>query len=73
MVEIPFGAGCSFGRRCLHQLVEAQAEATPDAVALVFRDEQLSYRELDRRASQLARHLRSLGVIPETLVGLHAE
>ncbi|MCP4664527.1 MAG: amino acid adenylation domain-containing protein, partial [bacterium] len=59
--------------RCLHQLFEARAETTPDAVALVFRDEQLSYRELDRRADQLAHHLRDLGVTPETLVGLHAE
>jgi surfactin family lipopeptide synthetase A len=58
---------------CLHQLFEAQVERTPEAVAVVFEDEQLSYRELNRRANQLARHLQQLGVEPEALVGLCVE
>ena len=39
--------------RCIHQLFEAQVERTPDAVAVVFEDDQLTYRELNRRANQL--------------------
>ncbi|MDP2626382.1 MAG: amino acid adenylation domain-containing protein, partial [Candidatus Rokubacteria bacterium] len=54
----------------LHALVEAQVERTPDAVAVVFEDQRLTYRELDRRANQLARHLRTLGVGPDTFVAL---
>src|SRR5690606_37698918 len=46
---------------CVHRLFEAQADRTPDAIALVSRDQRLTYRELDRRASQLAHHLRALG------------
>ena len=59
--------------QCIHQLIEAQVERTPDAVAVVFEDEQLTYRELDRRANQLAHHLRGLGVGPEVLVGICVE
>ena len=59
--------------RCVHQLFEAQVERTPETVALVFEQQQLSYRELNRRANQLAHHLRTLGVGPETLVGLYVE
>src|SRR6185312_10135644 len=44
--------------------------ATPDAIALVDHDLQLTYRELDRRANRLAHHLRGRGVGAETLVGL---
>ncbi|QRK05623.1 amino acid adenylation domain-containing protein [Archangium violaceum] len=58
---------------CLHQLIEAQVERTPDAVALTFEDKSLTYRELDSRANQLAWHLRSLGVGPESRVGLCLE
>jgi natural product biosynthesis luciferase-like monooxygenase protein len=56
--------------RCVHQLFEAQAAATPDAVAVVYRDARLTYRELDRRADALARALQAKGVGPDTLVGL---
>ena len=58
---------------CLHQLIEAQVERSPDSVALVFENRQLTYRELNARANQLARHLRVLGVGPEVLVGLCME
>ncbi|MCP4659862.1 MAG: amino acid adenylation domain-containing protein, partial [bacterium] len=58
---------------CLHRVFEAQAERTPDAVAVEFADRRLSYRELDRRADGLARHLRDLGVGTETRVGVSVE
>ena len=59
--------------QCIHQLFEAQVEQTPEAVAVVFAHEQVTYRELNRRANQLAHHLRALGVGPEVLVGLCVE
>ncbi len=58
---------------CLHQLFEAQVERSPEAVALVFDEQQLSYRELNERANQLAHYLRAQGVRPDTLVGLCIE
>ncbi|MDQ1592163.1 MAG: hypothetical protein QOG71_2790 [Pyrinomonadaceae bacterium] len=60
-------------QRTIHELFEEQAARTPDAVALVFQDEQLTYRELNERANQLAHHLRGLGVGAEVLVGLCVE
>jgi aspartate racemase len=59
--------------KCIHQLFEAQVEQTPDAVAVVFGDEQLTYKELNQRANQLAQHLGNLGVEPEVLVGICVE
>lgn len=59
--------------QCVHQLFEAQVEQTPDAVAVVFEDQQLTYRELNAKANQLAHHLQKLGVKPEVLVGLCVE
>jgi amino acid adenylation domain-containing protein len=59
--------------RCLHELFEAQVERTPEAVALAFDSEQLTFRELNRRANQLAHHLQRLGVGPEVLVGVCME
>jgi aspartate racemase len=59
--------------KCIHQLFEARVEQMPDAVAVVFADQQLTYRELNARANQLARYLRSLGVGPEVLVGICIE
>ena len=59
--------------KCVHQLFEEQVERTPDAVAVVFEEQQLTYRELNERANQLAHHLIALGVGPETLVGLCLE
>jgi len=55
---------------CVHELFEAQVEKTPDAIALVYKDQQLTYRELNSRANQLAHRLRRDGVVAETLVGL---
>jgi amino acid adenylation domain-containing protein/FkbM family methyltransferase len=58
---------------CLHTLFEAQVERTPDAVALIFEHERLTYRELNDKANQLAHHLWARGVAPEVRVGLCAE
>ncbi|WP_407885538.1 non-ribosomal peptide synthetase, partial [Scytonema sp. NUACC26] len=59
--------------QCIHELFEAQVEKTPDAVAVVFESEQLTYWELNAKANQLAHYLRSLGVKPEVLVGICVE
>ncbi|MGE3267192.1 MAG: amino acid adenylation domain-containing protein [Chloroflexota bacterium] len=58
---------------CLHDLIEAQAAQTPDAVAVSFECEQVSYRELDARANQLARRLRRLGVGRDVPVAICTE
>ncbi|MBD1942369.1 AMP-binding protein, partial [Coleofasciculus sp. FACHB-712] len=59
--------------RCLHQLFEEQVERTPDAIAIVFENQQLTYAELNAKANQLAHHLQKLGVKPEVLVGICVE
>ncbi|MEO1374975.1 MAG: amino acid adenylation domain-containing protein, partial [Cyanobacteria bacterium J06635_10] len=59
--------------KCIHQLFEEQVEKTPQAVAVVFEQEQLTYEQLNQRANQLAHHLQSLGVKPEVLVGICVE
>ena len=59
--------------RCLHELIEEQVERAPDAVAVVFDDKQLTYRQLNERADQLARYLQGLGVGPDMLVALFLE
>ncbi|MEK4076657.1 amino acid adenylation domain-containing protein [Paenibacillus sp. FSL M7-0656] len=56
--------------RTIHQLVEEQAKRVPEATAVVFEGQRLSYAELNERANQLARTLRSVGVLPNQLVGL---
>jgi len=56
--------------RGVHQLFEAQVDATPDAQALVYRGSALTYAELDRKANQLAHRLVGLGVKADTPVGL---
>ena len=58
---------------CIHQLFEAQAERVPDSVAVVFKDQRLTYRELNQRANRLARHLQEIGVGPDFLVGICME
>jgi amino acid adenylation domain-containing protein len=59
--------------KCVHQLFEEQVERTPEAVAVVFENTQLTYLELNRRANQLAHNLQKLGVGPEVLVGICVE
>jgi amino acid adenylation domain-containing protein len=59
--------------QCIHQLFETQVEKTPDAVAVVFENQQLTYRELNNKANQLAHYLQKLGVKPEVLVGICVE
>ncbi|MBD2510596.1 non-ribosomal peptide synthase/polyketide synthase [Nostoc muscorum FACHB-395] len=59
--------------KCIHQLFEEQVERTPDAVAVVFENQQLTYHQLNCRANQLAHYLRSLGVKPDALVGICVE
>ena len=58
---------------CIQQFFELQAERTPDAVAVVFEHERLTYAELNRRSNQLAHHLQALGVKPEIPVGICLE
>jgi len=58
---------------CIHELFELQAAKNPNATAVVFEDEQLSYEELNRRANRLAHQLRELGVGPEKRVGVLIE
>jgi len=59
--------------KCVHQLIEEQAARTPNAVAVTFENQPLTYEELDRRANQLAHHLIGLGVKPGALVGISVE
>ena len=59
-----------YPQRCLHELFAEQARRTPDAVAVIFRDEKMTYRELHERSNKLAWHLRDLGVGPDTIVGI---
>ncbi|MEH2459861.1 amino acid adenylation domain-containing protein [Nostoc sp.] len=59
--------------KCIHQLFESVAQQNPDAIALVFGDEQLSYKELNIRSNKLAHYLKKLGVKTEVLVGLCVE
>jgi amino acid adenylation domain-containing protein/non-ribosomal peptide synthase protein (TIGR01720 family) len=61
------------GEQTIHALFEAQVRRVPDAIAVVFEENQLTYAELSRRANQLAHHLQRLGVGPERLVGLCVE
>ncbi|ATF86927.1 non-ribosomal peptide synthetase [Burkholderia gladioli pv. gladioli] len=59
--------------RCSHQQFERQAERTPDAVALVFEEQTLSYAQLNARANRLAHELIALGVQPDTRIALSVE
>ncbi|MGD1714169.1 non-ribosomal peptide synthetase [Dapis sp. BLCC M172] len=57
----------------IHQLFESQVEKTPDAIAVIFGEEKLTYSELNNKANQLAHYLQKLGAKPETLVGICVE
>ena len=59
--------------KCVHQFFEEQVERTPDAIAVVYEDQKITYRELNQRANQLAHYLIRLGVGPELLVGIFME
>ncbi|MDE5120026.1 MAG: amino acid adenylation domain-containing protein, partial [Trichodesmium sp. St19_bin1] len=59
--------------KCIHQLFEEQVEKNPDAVAVVFEEQKLTYCQLNSKANQLAHHLQTLGVKPEMLVGICVE
>ena len=59
--------------QCVHWLFEEQVKRTPDAAAVVFQTQSLTFAELNRRANQLSHHLQNLGVGPEVLVGLCVE
>jgi amino acid adenylation domain-containing protein len=59
--------------QCIHQLFEVQAKKTPAAIALVCDEKTLTYQELNRRANQVAHHLRKLGIGPDGLVGIFIE
>ncbi len=59
--------------RSIHQLFEEQTRRTPDAVAVEFGAQRLSYRQLDERADRLASRLHTLGVRPDDLVGISVE
>jgi amino acid adenylation domain-containing protein/non-ribosomal peptide synthase protein (TIGR01720 family) len=61
------------GSEPVHRLMERQARERPEATALLFGDEALSYGELDRRANRLAHRLIALGVKPDTRVGIAVE
>ena len=58
---------------CLHQLIEAQAERTPEAIAVSFDGKKITYAELNNRANFLAHYLLKFGVAPEMIVGLCVE
>jgi amino acid adenylation domain-containing protein len=55
---------------CIHELFEERVEETPDAIALVYRDRELTYQQLNTKANRLARYLQDLGVETEVLVGI---
>jgi len=55
---------------CTHELFEAQVERTPDATAMVWQEQQLTYRELNSRANRLAHYLRKRGAGPGSLIGI---
>ena len=64
------GPRLKYPQACVYQLFEQQVERRPDALAAVFNERQLTYGELNHRANQLARYLRSRGVGPEVLAGI---
>jgi amino acid adenylation domain-containing protein len=62
-----------YPQSCIHQLFEAQVEQSPNAIAVVFEDQKLTYQQLNQQANQLANYLQRLGVQPNDLVGICVE
>jgi amino acid adenylation domain-containing protein len=56
--------------RCIHEVFETYVDRTPNAVALLFEEQQVTYRELETRSNQLAHAMRAAGIGPEVLVGI---
>lgn len=61
------------GNKCVHDLFEEQAEKTPHAIAIIFEDTHLTYKQLNEKANQLANYLQGKGVGTETMVGICVE
>ena len=59
--------------KTIHQLFEEQVTKSPNNIAVVYEDQELTYQQLNERANQLAHHLRALGVGPDTLVAIAVE
>ncbi|BAZ54107.1 amino acid adenylation domain protein [Nostoc sp. NIES-4103] len=59
--------------QCIHQLFEQQVESTPDAIALIFGNQQLTYKELNERSNKVAHYLKTLGIQPDVFVGICME
>jgi amino acid adenylation domain-containing protein len=73
IVKAESSATTEYEYKCVHILFEEQVEKSPDAIALVYEEQQLTYRELNNRANQLAHYLQTLGVKPEVKVGICVE
>ncbi|BAY60049.1 amino acid adenylation [Calothrix brevissima NIES-22] len=58
---------------CLHELFEAQVEKAPNAIAVIFQDQQLTYQQLNQQANQLAHYLQASGIKSEVRVGIYLE
>ena len=59
--------------KCIHELFEAQVDLNPNAIALKYEEQTLSYQELNKKSNQLAHYLIAQGVVPDTLVGICVE
>jgi non-ribosomal peptide synthetase component F len=59
--------------QCFHQLFKERVDREPNAVAAVFENQQLTYRQLNNKANELARYLQQLGAKPEVLIGICVE
>ncbi|MEA5513962.1 non-ribosomal peptide synthetase [Nodularia sp. UHCC 0506] len=63
----------NYPQKWLHQLFESQVERTPENIAVCYREQNLTYQELNSKANQLAHHLQNLGIGCESLVGIYLE
>ena len=63
----------TYPEQCFHQMFEAQVERDPEAPALIYEDQRISFGELNNRANQLAHYLQRQGVGPEVLTGVFLE